>query len=56
VDDTSTATATLDQADEDILIYDVSDEALEAAAATDSRGPTVAITSAPCICQPFCNR
>ena len=55
MDDTTT-TATFDQADEDILMYDVSDEALEAAAGTDSRGPTVAITSAPCICQPFCNR
>jgi hypothetical protein len=32
MDDTSTTTATLDQADEEILTYDVSDEALEAAA------------------------
>ena len=34
MDVTSTTTATLDQADEDILTYTVSDEALEAAAGT----------------------
>ena len=34
MDDTSTTTATLDQADEEILTYTVSDEALEAAAGT----------------------
>ena len=32
MDDTSTTTSALDQTDEDILTYDVSDEALEAAA------------------------
>jgi hypothetical protein len=35
MDDTSTTTATLDQADEEILTYTVSDEALEAAAGTE---------------------
>jgi hypothetical protein len=33
--DNSTTTGTLDQADEDILSYTVSDEALEAAAGTE---------------------
>jgi hypothetical protein len=37
MDDTSTSTATLDQADEEILTYTVSDEALEAAAGTEQR-------------------
>jgi hypothetical protein len=36
MDHSSTTTATLDQIDEEILTYDVSDEALEAAV-TDSR-------------------
>jgi hypothetical protein len=35
MDDTSTTIATLDQTDEDILTYTVSDEALEAAAGTE---------------------
>jgi len=35
MDDTSTTTADLDQAEEDIFTYDVSDEALEAAAGTE---------------------
>jgi hypothetical protein len=35
MDDTSTTTADLDQAEEDIFTYDVSDEALEAAADTE---------------------
>ena len=35
MDNTSTTTGTLDQTDEDILTYDVSDEALEAAAGTE---------------------
>ena len=34
MDDTSTTTAPLDPADEALLTYDVSDEALEAAAGT----------------------
>jgi hypothetical protein len=38
MDDSSSTTATLDQADEDILTYEVSDEALEAAAGTDRGG------------------
>ena len=41
MDDTSTTTATLDQADEEILTYTVSDEALEVAARTE-RGDTLA--------------
>jgi hypothetical protein len=32
MDNSSTTTATLDQADEDILTYEISDEALEATA------------------------
>jgi hypothetical protein len=35
MDNASTTTGTLDQADEDILTYTVSDEALEAAAGTE---------------------
>jgi len=35
MDNTSTTTGTLDQTDEDILTYTVSDEALEAAAGTE---------------------
>jgi hypothetical protein len=35
MDDTSTTTAALDQADDEILTYTVSDEALEAAAGTE---------------------
>ena len=35
MDNSTTTTGTLDQADEDILTYDVSDEALEAAAGTE---------------------
>jgi hypothetical protein len=42
VDDTSTTTATLDQAEEEILTYTVSDEALEAAAGPE-RGDTVVL-------------
>jgi hypothetical protein len=38
MNDSSNTTAGLDQADEDILSYTVSDEALEAAAGTE-RGP-----------------
>jgi hypothetical protein len=40
MDDTSTTTSTLDQADEDILTNTVSDEALEAAAGTAKRAWT----------------
>jgi hypothetical protein len=48
MDDPSTTTATLDQADEDILTYTVSDEALEAAAGTE-RGPLSCIgPTVPC--------
>jgi hypothetical protein len=46
MDDTSTTTATLDQADEEILTYTVSDEALEAAAGTGRGVPTVPMLSA----------
>jgi hypothetical protein len=35
MDETSSTTATLDQADEEILAYDASDEALEVAAGTE---------------------
>jgi hypothetical protein len=35
MNDSTTATGTLDQTDEDILSYTVSDEALEAAAGTE---------------------
>jgi hypothetical protein len=35
MDNSSTTTGTLDQTDEDILTYTVSDEALEAAAGTE---------------------
>jgi hypothetical protein len=45
--DDNNTTAGLDQADEDILSYTVSDEALEAAAGTE-RGP--AYFSAPPVC------
>ena len=38
MDDTSATTATLDQTDEDILTYTVSDEALEAAAGAAGGG------------------
>jgi hypothetical protein len=41
MDDTSATAATLDQADEEILTYTVSDEALEAAADTGSRASLV---------------
>ena len=41
MDDTSTTTDTLDQADEEILTYTVSDEALEAAAGTGPGGMTM---------------
>jgi hypothetical protein len=48
MNDTSTTTGTLDQTDEDILTYDLSDEALEAAAGTE-RGPASVFHS-------FCGR
>jgi hypothetical protein len=38
MNDSSNTTAWLDQADEEILTYTVTDEALEAAADTDSEG------------------
>jgi hypothetical protein len=43
--DDPTTTATLDQADEDILTYTASDEALEAAAGSDAQIDTIAIAS-----------
>ena len=50
MDDSSATTAALDQADEDILTYTVSDEALEAAAGTESgeRGPRCMSVQDPC--------
>jgi hypothetical protein len=53
MDNTSTTTGTLDQTDEDILTYDVSDEALEAAAArvpyyTVSAGTQLPHCNYPC--------
>ena len=45
MDNTSTTTGTLDQTDEDILTYTVSDEALEAAAGTE-RGAAPSPSSA----------
>jgi hypothetical protein len=44
MDDPRTTTANFDQTDEDILTCEVSDEALEAAAGTENRGPSVART------------
>jgi hypothetical protein len=44
--DDPTTTATLDQADEDILTYTASDEALEAAADTE-KNPVATILSVP---------
>jgi hypothetical protein len=41
--DNSTTTGTLDQADEDILTYTVSDEALEAAAGTERGDQSLAL-------------
>jgi hypothetical protein len=46
MDDSSTTTATVDQTDEDILTYHVSDEALEAAAGTE-RGAALHSYSRP---------
>jgi hypothetical protein len=43
--DDPTTTATLDQADEEILTYTASDEALEAAAGSDAQINTIAIAS-----------
>jgi hypothetical protein len=40
MDDTGISTATLDQTDEDILTYEVSDEALEAAAGPEWAAPS----------------
>jgi hypothetical protein len=49
MDDTSTTTATLDQADEEILTYTVSDEALEAAADTyPPKTSAYTLRSTPC--------
>jgi hypothetical protein len=41
MDDTSATTATLDQVDDEILTYTVSDEALEAAAGTERGARTL---------------
>jgi hypothetical protein len=46
MDNSSTTIATLDQTDEDILNYTVSDEALQAAAGTE-RGSHILFTSVP---------
>ena len=46
MDESSTTTGTLDQIDEDMLTYTLSDEALEAAAGTE-RGPSLLITGYP---------
>jgi hypothetical protein len=51
--DTSTTHATLDQIDEEVLSYDVSDEALEAAAGT-TRVFTAMITDCPTILASCC--
>jgi hypothetical protein len=40
--------ATLDQGDEDVLTYTASDEALEAAAGAEGRGPTQIKTQMGC--------
>ena len=53
MDDTSATDAILDLADEDILTYDVSDEALEAAAGT-TRLWTAMITDCPTIVPACC--
>jgi hypothetical protein len=50
MDDTSATTATLDQADEDILTYTVSDEALEAAAGTEGGSITPCTRQLPQTC------
>jgi hypothetical protein len=47
--DDPTTTATLDQADEDILTYTASDEALEAAAGSE-RGPHRSTWQLVCFC------
>ena len=46
----STNTATLDQTDEDILTYDVSDEALEAVAGTEKGAAGTRAHAAPSYC------
>ena len=53
MDNTSTTHAPLDQTDEEILTYDVSDEALEAAAGT-TRLWTAMITDCPTILPSCC--
>jgi hypothetical protein len=55
MNDTSSHIATLDQTDEDILAYTVSDEAIEAAAGTEDREVRLSIFSlkyptVPCGC------
>jgi hypothetical protein len=55
MDDPNNTTDTLDQTDEEILTYTVSDEAIEAAARTEDRGPRLSIFSlkyptVPCGC------
>ena len=50
MNDISTVTAALDRADEEVLICDVSDEALESAAGTQ-RGPTTQPFTAFQCCQ-----
>jgi hypothetical protein len=48
MDNTSTTTGTLDQADEEILTYTVSDEALEAAAGSVRGATNLTPYSLPC--------
>ena len=55
MDDTSTTNATLDQTDEEMLTYEVSDEALEAAAGT-ARLWTAMVTDCPTVIPACCGR
>ncbi len=54
MNDTSITTATLDQADEEIINTTVSDETLEAAAGTESGGFIYATVPTGWYCQPRC--
>jgi hypothetical protein len=57
MDDFCAITVTLDQADEEILTYTVSDDALEAAARTESAGGYTrsSILVPQCCTSRFCN-
>jgi hypothetical protein len=50
MNDSSNITDELDQTDEDILTHDVSDEALEAAAGTESGAASLRTGPAPWCC------